>query len=69
MPSIFVCSCSCPHSLLASGRVDPAHPELATDPLGILRPATKLQHQLPLVSSAIRARPEARPKSAALFAQ
>jgi CCR4-NOT transcription complex subunit 6 len=42
---------SCPHSLLATGRVDPAHPELATDPLGILRPATKLQHQLPLVSA------------------
>eukprot|EP00898_Chlorokybus_atmophyticus_P003875 jgi/Chlat1/4489/Chrsp29S04432 len=42
---------SAPHSLLATGRVDAAHPELATDPLGILRPASKLHHQLPLVSA------------------
>lgn len=42
---------SAPHSLLATGRVDAAHPELATDPLGILRPAAKLCHQLPLVSA------------------
>lgn len=42
---------SAPHSLLATGRVDSTHPELATDPLGILRPASKLCHQLPLVSA------------------
>eukprot|EP00249_Psilotum_nudum_P020176 c27589_g1_i1 orf=780-2651(-) len=42
---------SAPHSLLSSGRVDPSHPELAFDPLGILRPASKLCHQLPLVSA------------------
>ena len=35
--------------------------ELANDPLGILRPATKLQHQLPLASaySAVAACPDA----------
>jgi len=33
------------------GRVDAAHPELATDPFGILRPPSKLQHPLPLVSA------------------
>mmetsp|Transcript_1127 Transcript_1127/g.4184 ORF Transcript_1127/g.4184 Transcript_1127/m.4184 type:complete len:548 (-) Transcript_1127:374-2017(-) len=42
---------SAAHSLLQSGRVDAAHPELATDPLGILRPPSKLCHQLPLVSA------------------
>ncbi|XP_075475483.1 carbon catabolite repressor protein 4 homolog 1-like [Primulina tabacum] len=42
---------SAPHSLLAMGKVDPLHPELAVDPLGILRPAAKLTHQLPLVSA------------------
>ncbi|EFJ17358.1 hypothetical protein SELMODRAFT_270348 [Selaginella moellendorffii] len=42
---------SAPHSLLATGRVEPTHPELAIDPLGILRPASKLCHQLPLVSA------------------
>lgn len=42
--------CSAPHALLAMGKVDPMHPDLAMDPLGILRPATKLMHQLPLVS-------------------
>jgi CCR4-NOT transcription complex subunit 6 len=31
--------------------VDGAHPELATDPFGILRPPSKLQHPLPLVSA------------------
>jgi hypothetical protein len=41
---------SAPHSLLATGRVDAAHPDLATDPLGILHPASKLCHSLPLVS-------------------
>jgi CCR4-NOT transcription complex subunit 6 len=40
---------SAPHSLLATGRVDAAHPDLATDPLGILRPSSKLCHSLPLV--------------------
>ncbi|XP_073149238.1 carbon catabolite repressor protein 4 homolog 1 [Henckelia pumila] len=42
---------SAPHSLLAMGKVDPLHPELVVDPLGILRPAAKLTHQLPLVSA------------------
>uniref|UniRef100_A0A164X6Q5 poly(A)-specific ribonuclease n=1 Tax=Daucus carota subsp. sativus TaxID=79200 RepID=A0A164X6Q5_DAUCS len=42
---------SAPHALLALGKVDPMHPELAVDPLNILRPATKLTHQLPLVSA------------------
>jgi len=42
---------SAPHSLLANGRVDASHPELATDPLGILRPPSKLCHQLPLMSA------------------
>ena len=41
---------SAAHSLLSTGRVDPAHPELATDPLGILRPPSKLSHSLPLAS-------------------
>lgn len=40
---------SAPHSLLAMGKVDPLHPDLMVDPLGILRPHTKLTHQLPLV--------------------
>ncbi|KAJ8448115.1 hypothetical protein Cgig2_031839 [Carnegiea gigantea] len=42
---------SAPHALLALGKVDPLHPDLAVDPLGILRPHTKLAHQLPLVSA------------------
>ncbi|CAF2059443.1 hypothetical protein Bca4012_099835 [Brassica carinata] len=42
---------SAPHSLLALGKVDPMHPDLMVDPLGILRPHTKLTHQLPLVSA------------------
>ncbi|KAL6539876.1 Carbon catabolite repressor protein 4 1 [Orobanche hederae] len=42
---------SAPHSLLAMGKVDPLHPDLAVDPLGILRPTAKLTHQLPLVSA------------------
>ena len=42
---------SAAHSLLSNGRVDGAHPELATDPFGILRPPSKLQHPLPLVSA------------------
>ncbi|CAO2831871.1 unnamed protein product [Amaranthus hypochondriacus] len=42
---------SAPHTLLAMGKVEPLHPDLAVDPLGILRPHTKLAHQLPLVSA------------------
>ncbi|KAK4749249.1 hypothetical protein SAY87_026698 [Trapa incisa] len=42
---------SAPHSLLAMGKVDPSHPDLMVDPLGILRPPGKLNHQLPLVSA------------------
>ncbi|CAH9100697.1 unnamed protein product [Cuscuta europaea] len=42
---------SAPHALLAMGKVDPLHPDLAVDPLGILRPTSKLTHQLPLVSA------------------
>ncbi|KAJ0087872.1 hypothetical protein Patl1_32901 [Pistacia atlantica] len=40
---------SAPHALLAMGKVDPMHPDLGIDPLTILRPHTKLNHQLPLV--------------------
>ncbi|KAL3534139.1 hypothetical protein ACH5RR_002600 [Cinchona calisaya] len=40
-----------PHALLAMGKVDQMHPDLAVDPFGILRPITKLTHQLPLVSA------------------
>ncbi|XP_022766854.1 carbon catabolite repressor protein 4 homolog 1-like [Durio zibethinus] len=42
---------SAPHSLLAMGKVDPLHPDLLIDPLAILRPHSKLTHQLPLVSA------------------
>ncbi|KAJ0788011.1 putative poly(A)-specific ribonuclease [Helianthus annuus] len=42
---------SAPHALLAIGKVDSMHPDLAVDPLGILRPDTKLTHTLPLVSA------------------
>lgn len=42
---------SAPHALLATGKVEPSHPDLTTDPLGILRPPSKLCHQLPLVSA------------------
>ncbi|WOL04200.1 carbon catabolite repressor protein [Canna indica] len=42
---------SSPHSLLAMGKVDPLHPDLAIDPIGILRLTNKLSHQLPLVSA------------------
>ncbi|KAJ8499878.1 hypothetical protein OPV22_010430 [Ensete ventricosum] len=42
---------SAPHSLLARGKVDPLHPDLAVDPYGILRLTNKLSHQLPLVSA------------------
>ena len=46
---IFLFFCSAPHALLAMGKVDPSHPDLAVDPLNILRPHSKLVHQLPLV--------------------
>ncbi|XP_022685534.1 carbon catabolite repressor protein 4 homolog 1 [Setaria italica] len=39
------------HGLLAMGKVDQLHPDLGVDPLGILRPPSKLTHQLPLVSA------------------
>ncbi|OAY40659.1 carbon catabolite repressor protein 4 homolog 1 [Manihot esculenta] len=42
---------SAPHALLAMGKVDTLHPDLVVDPLGILRPHSKLTHQLPLVSA------------------
>ncbi|KAG0466907.1 hypothetical protein HPP92_018487 [Vanilla planifolia] len=42
---------SASHALLATGKVDQLHPDLAVDPLGILRPPNKLNHQLPLVSA------------------
>nr|XP_048321288.1 carbon catabolite repressor protein 4 homolog 1 [Ziziphus jujuba var. spinosa] len=42
---------SAPHALLAMGKVDPLHPDLTVDPLNILRPHSKLIHQLPLVSA------------------
>ncbi|PIA53236.1 hypothetical protein AQUCO_00900071v1 [Aquilegia coerulea] len=42
---------SAPHALLAIGKVEQLHPDLAVDPLQILRPASKLTHQLPLVSA------------------
>ncbi|KAI4378495.1 hypothetical protein MLD38_015966 [Melastoma candidum] len=42
---------SAAHSLLAIGKVDPLHPDLAVDPLSLLRPPGKLTHQLPLVSA------------------
>ncbi|ONK65581.1 uncharacterized protein A4U43_C07F38560 [Asparagus officinalis] len=42
---------SASHTLLAMGKVDPMHPDLTVDPLNILRPSTKLNHQLPLVSA------------------
>ncbi|KAI0504872.1 hypothetical protein KFK09_015826 [Dendrobium nobile] len=42
---------SASHALLAMGKVDQLHPDLGVDPLGILRPPNKLNHQLPLVSA------------------
>ncbi|MFS7960720.1 putative Endonuclease/exonuclease/phosphatase superfamily [Helianthus anomalus] len=41
---------SAPHALLTIGKVDPLHPDLVVDPLGILCPTTKLTHTLPLDS-------------------
>lgn len=42
---------SAAHALLVARRVDGAHPDLANDPLGILRPPSKLAHGLPLASA------------------
>ncbi|ERN01220.1 carbon catabolite repressor protein 4 homolog 1 [Amborella trichopoda] len=42
---------SAPHALLATGKVESTHPDLTIDPLGILRPPSKLNHRLPLVSA------------------
>ncbi|KAJ3702722.1 hypothetical protein LUZ61_006427 [Rhynchospora tenuis] len=42
---------SAPHTLLALGKIDQMHPDLSIDPLGILRPINKLNHQLCLVSA------------------
>ncbi|XP_020675463.1 carbon catabolite repressor protein 4 homolog 2-like [Dendrobium catenatum] len=42
---------SAPHALLAMGKVDQMHSNLAVDPPGILHPASKLNHKLPLVSA------------------
>ncbi|KAK2077208.1 hypothetical protein QBZ16_004842 [Prototheca wickerhamii] len=42
---------SAAHQLLVRGAVAPGHAELAHDPLGILRPPSKLQHGLPLASA------------------
>ncbi|XP_020578626.1 carbon catabolite repressor protein 4 homolog 1-like [Phalaenopsis equestris] len=42
---------SASHALLATGKVDQLHPDLGVDPLGILRPSNKLNHQLALVSA------------------
>ncbi|XP_042440907.1 carbon catabolite repressor protein 4 homolog 1-like [Zingiber officinale] len=42
---------SAPHALLANGKIDQLHPDLAVDPLGIVHPTHKIGHQLPLVSA------------------
>jgi CCR4-NOT transcription complex subunit 6 len=42
---------SAAHELLVKGVVNPVHPDLNIDPLGILRPPSKLQHSLPLSSA------------------
>ncbi|KAA6417823.1 MAG: hypothetical protein FRX49_12246 [Trebouxia sp. A1-2] len=42
---------SAAHSLLVNRIVENNHPELQNDPLGILRPASKLQHNLHLASA------------------
>ncbi|KAJ0594086.1 putative poly(A)-specific ribonuclease [Helianthus annuus] len=39
----------CSSCAFSNWEVDPLHPDLAVDPLGILRPTTKLTHTLPLV--------------------
>lgn len=58
---------SAPHELLVRGAVRSDHPDLAVDPLGILRPASRLVHGLPLASAyaaVARAQPR-RPKPTA----
>ena len=42
---------SAAHSLLVQGSVPPSSSELLNDPLGILKPVTKLFHRLPLASA------------------
>lgn len=42
---------SAAHSLLTRRAVDAAHPDLLNDPLGVLRPSSKLTHGLPLASA------------------
>ena len=42
--------CSAPHHLLARGKVEPTHPDLAVDSLNLCQPHSKLSHQLPLVN-------------------
>jgi CCR4-NOT transcription complex subunit 6 len=42
---------SAAHRLLTTGRVDDGHPDLEGDPLGILKPSSKLAHGLPLASA------------------
>jgi CCR4-NOT transcription complex subunit 6 len=51
---------SAAHRLLVSGAVGESSPELSNDPLGILRPASKLHHKLPLASAyaAVAAAPD-----------
>ncbi|GKV41888.1 hypothetical protein SLEP1_g49362 [Rubroshorea leprosula] len=53
VPGRYFCSllCGASHALLAMGKIDPMHPDLVVDPLGILRPHSKLAYQLPLVSA------------------
>lgn len=57
---------SAAHELLVRGTVNPSHPELSNDPLGILRPSSKLQHGLPLASAyaAVSAAPITQPDAA-----
>lgn len=61
---------SAAHALLVRGRVPASHPDLANDPLGILRPASKLAHCLPLASaySAAATLPHSAAAAAALAA-
>ncbi|XP_052728865.1 carbon catabolite repressor protein 4 homolog 2-like isoform X3 [Vigna angularis] len=44
---------SAPHALLAMGNVDSSYPDLTVDPLNILRPHSKLVHQLPLRETSV----------------
>ncbi|GKV34498.1 hypothetical protein SLEP1_g42869 [Rubroshorea leprosula] len=45
---------SAPHALLAMGKTDPMHPDLALDPLGILRPHSNNFQQVSAYSSLAR---------------